>query len=253
LYNVVLVIAYQGTFFKGFQSQPNQRTVYDTVVQALNEIYKEPVKCSFSGRTDSGVHAAEQHMNFETTQYIPSEGLLRAAQSLLPGDIQCRAVFYAEAEFDARFSACSREYRYRFSLEPVSVVLRPYVYELNGNVDLNVLNRLGQMLLGTHDFAGFSCEGSEVTTTLRTLYYFEVKEKVILDLVNSDKARYYEVVIIGNSFLYKMVRNIIGALFSVCSDTLTESAFKQIIANGTRSHHYQTVSPVGLCLSRVNY
>lgn len=253
MYNVVFVIAYQGTHFKGFQSQPDQRTVYDAVVNALKHIYKEPVTCAFSGRTDAGVHAAEQYMNLETVQYIPPEGLLRAISSLLPSDIQCRQVFYAETGFNARFSARSREYRYRFSTEPVSVALRPFVYETRINVDLDLMNRLAQCLLGTHDFGAFSCEGSEVDHTRRTLFYFCVEKKEILDLVNLGKARYYEVVIIGNSFLYKMVRNIIGAIFSVSSGTLCEADFKQMITDGDRSHHYQTIPPVGLCLSKVNY
>ncbi len=253
MYNVCLVISYKGSFFYGFQSQPHHRTVYDEVVLVLSSIYKQEISCSFSGRTDSGVHAAQQYMNFKVDQFIPVNGLLKAMCSLLPNDIECHSVCYTDLSFDSRFSAKSREYRYRFSSDDsVPIFLRDFVLS-NFNFDISYVNYLGKYLLGTHDFKGFSCKGSTPDTTFRTLYHFSAEEKEILDLVNSASYRYYEVVIIGNSFLYKMVRNILGAIFAVCNGSLSEQQFKQIVTDGDRTHHFQTIPSLGLCLSQVNY
>jgi len=212
-------LAYDGTDFHGWATQPRLRTVQGELEDALATALRLPeVAVVCAGRTDTGVHARGQVVHLDAPEEAlvasvgrspdpPLEALLRRVNGILPPDVRARRVVEAPAGFDARFSALWRRYAYRVADDALAVdpLTRRHVLAWPRPLDLDLLNAASADLVGHHDFASF-CKRREGATTIRTL----------LDLSwQRDAAGVALATVRADAFCHSMVRALVGCLLAI--------------------------------------
>lgn len=242
--NIKLTIEYDGTNFSGWQVQKEKRTIEQELETALVKILKEEVKIIGSGRTDAGVHAMGQVANFTTDKTIKTEELLYALNTLLPFDIVVVNVEEVSEDFNARITAKAKHYRYVINNAKFPSALNANrEYHFKYFLDTESMGLAANDLKGKHDFKAFMAAGSTVKDTVREIYDINVTRlgtRVVID-------------VIGNGFLYNMVRIIVGTLLDVGSGKSDICVIKNMIETGDRNLGGRTVGPEGLYLVGVRY
>lgn len=243
--NIKIVIEYDGTDYHGWQCQANLPTVQKTIEDSIEQITKEKVKITGSGRTDSGVHAMGQVASFLTETQMDSETLGKALNSALPKDISIIKVREMPDDFHAQFSSRSKVYEYRILNRPHPPALqRNRVWHIPEKLDTGKMKEAAGYLEGTHDFSVFATADITVKTTVRTVKRIHVKktrENVILIEIEAD------------GFLKRMVRMITGTLVETGREKLSPEGFGQILAEGQKTKNVFTAPPQGLFLKKVIY
>jgi tRNA pseudouridine38-40 synthase len=240
-----MTVAYDGTDFSGFQRQPGCRTVQDTLENAFARIAGHPVQVTASGRTDAGVHARGQMIHWDTDSPLPVERWLKAVNPRLPKDVIIRSVERVSENFHARKDACWKWYRYRWDTRPVpDLFVRRYATHWPRALDLDAMAQAAHHLTGTHDFTSFSAARAQVSHRVRSLFSCRVGGEcpgvVTLDVV-------------GDGFLYNMVRIIAGTLMDVGQGKLAPDQIPAVLAARDRSAAGRTLPPEGLTLESVHY
>lgn len=241
-------IKYLGTAFHGFQVQPGLRTVQGELNNALNLAFGLPCKVTGCSRTDAGVHANEFCLTVECDGgTIPAEKLPIAVARFLPEDL---ALFYAEEcnqDFHPRYDVIEKEYLYRIINRPI---YDPFEYGRAWflsrpitDLGLERMKQAAKYFVGSHDFAGFMAEGSDVEDTVRNVTALSVDR--IGDLI--------EIKISADGFLYNMVRIIVGTLTEVAFGRISVDDIAKIIASRNRSMAGMTAPAEGLFLNKVSY
>ncbi|MGB5623261.1 MAG: tRNA pseudouridine(38-40) synthase TruA, partial [Gammaproteobacteria bacterium] len=203
---LVLGIEYDGAAFSGWQSQIGARTVQGSLEQAVSEVADHPVSLVCAGRTDAGVHAAEQIVHFDTGQQRPERAWTLGVNSNLPGDVNVVWVREAPPGFHARFSARARSYRFWIFNSPLrSALLRHRAWWVRRPLDVSPMQRAAACLLGEHDFSAFRAAECQAKSAVRTVSAISVAREGSLLRVD----------ITANAFLHHMVRNIVGTLVVV--------------------------------------
>lgn len=246
LRNIRLLIAYDGTDFHGWQNQPGQRTVQDTLEQAIRRVVRHPMSLTGSGRTDAGVHARGQIANFETTCDIPCDNLRKAISSRLPFDVSVLRADEVPIGFRATADAVSKLYRYTIhntAGRPVNDMLQRYAYHYWHPLDEERMRQAGRQWVGTHDFAAFASKGSDRETTVRTVLRVDVRRRY--DDLTVD--------VEGTGFLYNQVRNMVGTLIEIGRGHWEPARAGEILASCSRSNAGPTAPARGLCLQWVRY
>jgi tRNA pseudouridine38-40 synthase len=240
-----LTIAYRGTEFSGWQRQTAKRTVQGCIEDALEKIWGVKISLQGSGRTDTGVHALGQVASFNAPRRHAAVDLLRALNANLPRDVRivkCRLVSPA---FHARFDAKGKTYRYliwnRLVQDPFTLDTH---YHVPRPLDLPAMRRAARLLLGQHDFASFTSNpGYERESTVRTMRRVSV--------VRDGTALVFHFT--ADGFLYRMVRNLVGALVKVALGKITVDDFGKILKARSRSAAPETAPACGLYLMNVTY
>lgn len=239
------IVAYDGTTFAGWQVQPGRVTVQSELERAIFEITGQTVRANCSGRTDQGVHALGQVVHFDLVTAMTAFKLVLALNVKLPPEIRILKLTRAKPDFDARFSATGKEYRYFVWNGPqVPPHLRHFRALIRPPLDVKKMRQAAAMLVGKHDFAGFSANpGHEREGTVREVYKLDVRKSG------------HDITIIaqGNGFLYKMVRSLAGFLIRVGSGELPPEFAQEVLHSKTRTARVPTASPSGLFLWRVFY
>ena len=242
--NLKLTIEYDGTNFYGWQIQKDKRTVQEEVQLALGKILKEDVTIVGSGRTDAGVHALGQVANFKTEKTIKPQELLFAINTMLPVDIVVTNVEEVADEFNARNSAKKKHYRYVINNGKFPSALNANrEYHFKYFLDIESMQMAAHDLTGKHDFKAFMAAGSIVKDTVREIYEINITRlgtRVVIDIV-------------GNGFLYNMVRIIVGTLLDVGSGKSDICVIKNMLETGCRNLGGRTAGPEGLFLVKVIY
>lgn len=240
--NIKLEIEYDGTGFCGWQVQPELRTVQGEIQQKLKAILKHEVNLVASGRTDVGVHALGQVANFKTESPLKPESIVRALNGLLPDDVVIKKVQEVDSDFNARYDARSRVYRYRVYLGRTAI-LRNFVwqvfYPLNRK---SILDATGQ-ILGENDFSSFCvAESAKENKTCKVMSaaWEESKNELVLRIE-------------ANRFLHAMVRTLVGTLIEVGRGYFSVSDFARIIKAKDRKKAGPTAPASGLYLAEVRY
>ncbi|MBY0524123.1 MAG: tRNA pseudouridine(38-40) synthase TruA [Gemmataceae bacterium] len=243
--NIKLTLSYDGTDFAGWQTQPGFRTVQETLEQAIAKLTGEPrVRVNASGRTDTGVHAVGQVVNFRTTTVHSPEVIARAVNARLPADVVVRDAAEMPEAFDANRDAKRKLYRYVIHDGPVpSPFLRRYCTSSRHVLDVAAMRRAAEPLKGKHDFHSFETEWPNRKTSVRTITHLSVNrfgEYIWLDVE-------------ADGFLYNMVRSIAGTLMNVGRGHWHESQVAAILQAEDRIQAGPTAPASGLFLMRVSY
>lgn len=243
-----LTLAYDGTDFAGWQVQPGQRTVQDTLQRTLAKITGESLHAVASGRTDSGVHALAQVVGITTYSPLPAEVLCRALNAELPEDISVLSVVAAPDGFHAIRDAVEKRYRYFLRDGPgKEVFLRRYRWLWPTVLDDAAMHRAAQALVGRHDFSSFESKGAPRENSVRTVRELTVCRGA------GDQQRHIAIDIVADGFLYNMARAIVGALVEVGRGSRSERWPGEILATRDRNHTGQTAPAQGLFLVEVAY
>lgn len=242
--NIKAVIEYDGADFHGFQIQPNTRTVQQTVQKTISGLLKVETKVCGAGRTDAGVHATGQVINFRIENGFPPENLCTALNGILPGDVKIRNIEVVDDNFNARYSAKSRTYVYVIlNRQQPSAYLSRYTWNVRQPLDIEKMKGAASRLIGSHDFSSFGTPDHTSGSAIRQLSCLSVwrrKDAVFL------KIR-------ANAFLRGMARAMTGVLVEVGQGKRQPSDLDRILENCDRQCSGVTAPPQGLYLTRVEY
>lgn len=245
---IALGIQYDGTSWRGWQTQPDGRTVQDTLETALKKFSLTDIATTCAGRTDAGVHALEQVVHFDTSLDRDMFSWVRGVNAFLPASIAvrwaCEVAPDGDEQFHARFSATARTYRYLLYNHPVRSpllsgkagwVFRPLIVE--------PMRSAASYLLGVHDFTAFRAAECQARSPVKTMHEIRIERHGDL-LVFTLRA---------NAFLHHMVRNIVGSLIVVGNGNQSPEWLKSVLDGKDRSRAAPTFMPDGLYLARIDY
>lgn len=242
--NIALRLMYDGTNYHGWQVQKNAVSAAETLERAILSVTGEESRVVGCGRTDAGVHAEVYCANFRSSSGIPAERLPYALNSRLPDDIVVTAATDVPEDFNSISSCIKKEYTYRVLSRPVSNPFWNnkawfYPYEL----DLELMCGAAAKLVGTHDFAALRSAGTEVKSTVRTVFYYEIERK---DDIISFR-------ICADGFLYNMARAMVGTAIYVSRGKISVGGIEAILRSGNRTLAGPTVPAHGLYMTRLWY
>lgn len=243
--NVKAVVEYDGTDFYGFQIQRDRRTVQGEIEQALAKLLHKPdVKVVGAGRTDAGVHARGQVINFMIDSLFPVNAICKAMNRILPRDIRFRCTEIVDDSFHARHSAVARRYAYVIkNSKRASVMCSRYVWEIESLLDINAMRGASRCLIGTHDFASFGKPPNGKSNTVRSLMELWIHNRGDLVVIG------YQ----ANAFLHGMVRSITGTLAEIGVGRRDPKDIKRILEKKDRNTAGLTAPSRGLYLIGVDY
>jgi tRNA pseudouridine38-40 synthase len=241
---VRLTLAYDGSGFRGWAAQRDQRTVEGVLRDALTRVFDRSPKLSVAGRTDAGVHARGQVASFPADAALDLERLQRGVNGLLAPEVIVRDIRFAPAGFDARFSATAREYVYRIATGawPDPFESR-FVWHRPGELHITAMRAAARALLGERDFASFGRRPPDDGPTTRDLQRLTIARR-------GDRV---EITARANAFLHQMVRSLVGTLVAVGEGNRVPSEMPRILAARDRSAAGPPAPPHGLTLERVVY
>jgi len=238
-------IAYDGTGFSGWASQPGRRTVQGVLTDALSLVLRRPVTLTVAGRTDAGVHANAQVAHADLAAGVDLRVLVHRLARLLPADVRVLAIRPVPPEFDARFGALRRHYAYRVSDAPWGVLPlhRFDTLAWPRPLDVAAMNAAAADLLGEHDFVAFCRrrEGASTVRELRRLDWRRGPDGVLVAAVSAD------------AFCHNMVRSLVGALLAVGEGRRSAGWPASLFAAGRRSGEVTVAPAHGLTLVGVDY
>ncbi len=245
-HGVLLTVAYDGSAFSGWATQKETRTVEESLrgaILALDPRALGPRGCS---RTDAGVHAEGQLAAFDTSLTMPPRGWVLQLNQSLPDDVTVRSARAVHVAYNPRFTSVKKRYRYLLVRDKVpDPLLRNRAWRVGFDMDMDRMVREARAIVGTHDFAAFRSARDVREVTTRTISSVEVGR------IASDP-RLWTITIEGNSFLYNMVRILVGTLVDVARDVLPEGAVANALEMKERGVAGQTAPAHGLTLMHID-
>jgi len=242
--NIALVIEYDGTDYHGWQCQPKSITVEEVLRGAAARILNHEVKIYAGGRTDAGVHASGQVVNFNTWKDIPLLNLRKGLNSLLPDDIKVKGAIEVNRSFHARYSAKSKVYSYTIANTTFHSPFHfRYSWHIPYKIDSGAMDKAIGDIKGEHDFAAFKKKDEIYKSTVRNVLMAGVKRR----------GEFIYVVIEAKGFLRYMVRNIVGTLVLIGAGRLVRDDLPAILASKDRVNAGPTAPAKGLLLRRIRY
>ena len=238
------LVEYEGTGFAGWAAQPGRRTVEGVLSEALSTILRQPVKMSVAGRTDAGVHASGQVVSLRADTDLRPALISYKTTAVLPKDVALRRCVAVPDDFDARRDAMSRTYEYRLVNDEIrSPLKRHHAGFAPQKVDLDLLSAAGELVEGTHDFRAFTPQKS---------YHIRFQRIITGSrwIRQDDLLRYR---ITADSFLYGMVRALVGTMLEVAAGKRDLTEFDRLLSGGKRSEAGPAVTSRGLTLVGVGY
>jgi tRNA pseudouridine38-40 synthase len=238
------LVEYEGTDFAGWAAQPGRRTVDGVLSEALERVLRQPVKMSVAGRTDAGVHASGQVVSFEAETDLRPALISYKTTAVLPKDVALRRCAAVPGEFDARRDARSRTYEYRLVNDEIRSPLQRHCasYEPQ-RLDLDLLQATAKLVEGTHDFRAFTPSRSYHVRFERVVTHSRWTR-------HDDLLRYR---ITADSFLYGMVRALVGTMLEVAGGKRGLGDFERLLSGGRRSEAGPAAPSRGLTLVGIGY
>ena len=256
---ILLRVAYDGTGYHGWQVQPNAKTIEGELNRVLTQLTGEEIQVTGASRTDAGVHALGNVAVFDTASRIPAEKFSYALNQRLPEDIVVQSSVQVDDDFHPRHCDCQKTYEYDILNRTFPLpAYRNTAYFLYGDLDLDAMGRACRAFLGEHDFASFCAAGTQVQTTVRTIYSLEVLEQPLTGAgrgvqLQQSPERLLTIRVRGNGFLYNMVRIIAGTLVEVGRGHIRPEEVEGIIAACDRAKAGPTAPARGLRLIEIKY
>jgi len=241
---IALGVEYDGSGFCGWQWQHGVRTVQRELEGALGRVADRPVRVQCAGRTDAGVHATGQVVHFDVDVFRPPRSWVLGSNVNLPADINVLWAQQVPADFNARYSATGRSYRYVILNRMTrSSVLRNRAVWFHYPLDAERMHRAGQWLVGEHDFSSFraqACQSKSPVRDVRRLTVGRSGQRVVIEIE-------------ANGFLHHMVRNIAGVLMAIGTGDKLEGWVREVLDKRDRARGGVTAPPQGLYLLGVDY
>lgn len=240
---LALLVEYEGTGFGGSQYQENAGTIQDALERALSSLTGEPIRVALAGRTDAGVHARGQVAAFGTASRHDLEVFVRALNHLLPDQIAVRTAKEVPPDFNPRWQAASRWYRYTIlNSRQRPALQRGFVWQVAEPLDAPAMQEAAAALLGEHDFAAFT-RPSYRQSSRRLMIRWEVRRcgrRVLFEVE-------------ANAFLPHQVRRTVGSLVEVGRGRLSPAGFERLLQEGRPGAASFAAPARGLCLMKVRY
>ena len=241
---IALGLEYDGSSYKGWQTQPGGGTVQDVLEAAVAQIAGAPVRTLCAGRTDTGVHALAQVVHFDTGAARPDSAWVKGVNTHLPRSVAVRWAARVEDDFHARFCATSRRYQYMLINRPV----RPAIWDGRAGwfhlaLDERAMQQAAQHLVGRHDFSAFRSAECQAVSPVRDLRRLEIRR-------DGEVLRF---LLEANAFLHHMVRNIVGCLVYVGKGKYPPEWIAGVLAGRDRAKAAPTFGPQGLYLTGIDY
>lgn len=245
--NLKLTCAYDGTRYFGWQKTNTKPSIEERLQQVLEQILQEPIVLQAASRTDAGVHAKGQVVNFITTKHRHAPRLLFSLNRLLPDDIRILTLEEAASTFHPTLDCSGKEYEYFICNRPVQFPWERFdSWHIPSPLDIKSMGKACRWLIGKHDFEAF-CNDKK-----NAKYTDFIREVTKISIEENDDQR-IKITVAGNHFLYKMVRNIVGTLVYVGKGKIAENEVSTILKNKIRTHLGITAPAHGLYLSHVFY
>ena len=245
--NIRLTIEYDGSRYQGWQrlgGDSNANTIQGKLESVLSKMTGEDVNINGSGRTDAGVHAYGQVANFHTDCMMSVNEIKDYLTKYLPSDIGIVEVSEASERFHSRLNAKEKTYLYRIAIPGVQNVFeRKYLWYFPETLDIKKMEEAASLLIGTHDFKGFSSIKKTKKSTVRSIYNIEIKKT----------KKEIQISYTGNGFLHKMVRILTGTLVEVGCGKIKPEDITKALKSTKRSDAGITAPPQGLFLVSVEY
>lgn len=232
-------VSYDGSKFYGFQKLNNHKTVQQCLEQAISKINKKPVAVKGAGRTDRGVHALGQGINFDLDVNVPVDRLKKAINSLLDDAIYIRDIKEVDDNFHARFSAKKKIYEYVINLGEYDAIRNDYLYNYNRSLDVKEMKKAARKLEGAHSFKAFTSGERDNYNSI--IYSIKIKKEKNLLIITFE----------GKSFYRYMVRNMVGVLIGVGAKKISVDILDDMFEG--KNVTYQTAPASGLYLREVFY
>jgi len=241
---IALGLAYDGSAWQGWQTQPHRQTVQDTLEEALAQFARHPVPTICAGRTDTGVHATSQVVHLDTTLTRRDESWMRGVNAFLPPSISVQWAQQVPDDFHARFSAVSRTYTYLLWRGRV----RPAIWAgragwTHHTLDIDAMRAAAVHLIGTHDFSAFRSSQCQAASPIRTFTRLDIEEQ----------GAFVVVTLQANAFLHHMVRNVMGTLLHIGQGREQSDWMQHLLMQRDRRLSAPTFMPDGLYLTGVEY
>jgi tRNA pseudouridine38-40 synthase len=261
--NIRLTLAYDGTRYIGWQIQPKGLSVQGTVEAALREFTGFETSLIAAGRTDAGVHALGQIVNFRTESTIPCRGFRAGLHRFFPSDILVRHADEADLSFHATHAAKRKRYRYLIdNSRAAHPFLRNYAYEIPSPLDAPAMHAAAQVLVGKHDFRAFESHHPNTASSVRTIFEASVgrcagwlpwNADANWESVSPSPGQFVWIDVVADGFLYNMVRAITGTLIRVGQRKWDADDVRRILEGQDRRQAGGTAPACGLYLVSVDY
>ncbi len=247
MFKIKFAISYDGTKYFGWQRQPNRLSVQEEIEKVLSKIFNEEITIHGAGRTDRGVHAKGQVASATLPKKVPLARLLKSMNSMLSNDILIFDLEEAEADFHARFSAKGKIYSYHvYTKKLLNPFKRNTCYHHPYPLDLSLIKQAINVFIGTKDFSSFANflgKSTKAPSPIKTIY------SITLEETNDG----FTLTFHGDGFLYKMVRNLTGALLDIGSKNISISELTTILEKKKNAHGLYQAPAHGLFLETVQY
>ncbi len=243
---LICCVEYNGSRYIGWQKQnENDLSIQSIIECKLYNIFGYYIRIFCSSRTDSGVHSIGQIFHFDILNYIDIKKILYSLNSILPNDINIKWIKYVNFNFHSRYNALARRYIYIIYNSAIkSSFLNKLVTFCNYKLDINLMIKSSRFLIGKHNFSSFRSSGCESKNPVKIIYYLNIFKK--------NHFIYFDIK--ANSFLYKMVRNIISCLLLVGLKKYSIFWLKDFLYYRNRkSFYFNTIKPYGLYLVSIYY
>ncbi|QJC28040.1 tRNA pseudouridine(38-40) synthase TruA [Enterobacteriaceae endosymbiont of Plateumaris braccata] len=245
IFKFALGIEYNGSNYHGWQKQKEfSNTIQQHIENAISIIANHNIEIFCAGRTDIGVHSIGQVIHFETVSIRKIKSWILGINSLLPKDIVVTWIVPVTKEFHARFSAISRKYYYIiYNSKYRSGILNKLVTQYQYNLDIKKMNKAAKYLIGENDLTSFRSVKCQSSSSYRRIIHLNIKKYnnyIIIDIK-------------ANSFVYHMVRTIVGCLLEIGSHSKKEIWLLELLKKKDRTKAATTVKPNGLFLVEIEY
>jgi tRNA pseudouridine38-40 synthase len=250
LRNIKVVFGYDGSGFFGSQAQKDKGTVQGSLEEAIFKLTGEHIRVTLAGRTDRGVHALAQVANFTTGSLIPGQRFAAALNSRLESGIRVSRSEEVPLGFDARRDARIREYIYLvYNGDDFPVMYWDRALNITEKLDIKRMEESCKVLMGRHDFRNFCSTGSSQNHYVRHIHELDIRTVK----PEFGGGRLISIRIKADSFLYKMVRFIVGVLIEIGSGRKPVTFMKERMNGKASKERARVVAPCGLYLSEVKY
>lgn len=235
--------SYDGSCFTGFQRQNKQKTVQGVMEDALSSLEGKHVDLVASGRTDKGVHAKGQCAHFDLDANVTLYGLKKYLNRSFNGEIYVSSVTRVSDDFHARYDVKDKVYSYYINMGEFNPVMRNYMYQYCKQLDISLMKKASMCLIGEHDFRSFCTDSKDKENCVRNIYSIDFEEDNGI----------LKITFVGNGFLRKMIRNIVGILIEIGNGSKDVSYMEKVLLEKSRNGNLKCAFAGGLYLEKVNY